>query len=364
MGRSVQGLFTGKGGQASFVLLCALAYLMGLFPHLLAWFTSGDAPDALVWNLTHYHVNYPDFGFMRRGVVGTVFAPALAIYSDGSGAEYALMLGLDAAICLGLAICAARAFLRTDTPVTGQSWLLAALVLSPVGFVQLGYDAARLDHVNFALAALAMAAVARGWLVPAAALLLVAVLVHEAALFYAVPVVVALAYARRHALIDLGVTALPALAAAGALFIWGGVEVDLATALPPEVNLAVSVWDRNLLEPARGFPPLHYLIAAYFALVPLFLLHRHYRLNTTAPDLLFLAPFAGLALFALGVDYGRWSQCIFFAAMLVIIAAPALNRSRGLDLSPLPSRATIIPWLLPLGPIGIAVLYPFIPWIV
>jgi hypothetical protein len=358
-------LFQGPSGRMLFILLCVAAYLFGLSPHLLAWFTTGAPPDALVWNMTHYHVSYVDFGFMRRGLMGTVMAPVLAPFVDGGNAEYAIMLGIDAVLVLVLILWASKLFLRsgTDTAAPGQGWILAALILSPVGFVQLGFDAARLDHVNYVLAAAAMAAVARGWLLPAGALLLATVLIHEAALFYAVPAVAAQAWMRRSRTTDLAVTALPALAAAVALLVWGGVEVDLSVALPPDVALAASVWSRDLLEPARGFPPLHYLITAYFVAIPIFLLHSHYRLNRTTLDLLFLAPLATLALFALGVDYGRWSQNLFFSVLLIIAAAPSLGRARGLDLDPLPARAVIIPWLLPLGPIGIALLYPFIPWI-
>ena len=357
-------LFRGHSGKLLFILLCSLAYLIGLSPHLLAWFTTGAPPDALAWNMTHYHVSYADFGFMRRGLMGTVMAPLLAPFADGGAAEYAIMLAIDAALVLVLILIAARLFLRPGAAAPGQTWLLAGLILSPAGFVQLGFDAARLDHVNFVLAAIAMAAVARGWPLAAGALLLATVLIHEAALFYAVPVVAAQAWLCRTRWLDLLAAALPALAAAVALFLWGGVEVDLSVALPADINLAASVWSRDLLEPARGFPPLHYLIAAYFAAVPLFLLHRHYRLNHVPADLLFLAPFATLALFALGVDYGRWSQVLFFSVLLVIAAAPSLGRARGLDLDPLPARAVIVPWLLPLGPIGIALLYPFIPWII
>ncbi|NPD20788.1 hypothetical protein [Alterinioella nitratireducens] len=359
----MENLFRGKSGRSLFVLLCLAAYLIGISPHLIHWFTAGSPPDALVWNMTHYHVSYPEYGFLRRGLLGTAMAPLLAPLTDGGGAEYAVMLGLDLGLMLALIWLAMRFFLREDG-VPGQGWILAALILSPVGFVQLGYDAGRLDHVNFVLAAIAVLCALRGWSIAAGALMLVAVLVHEAALFYAVPVVTVLAWRIRFRLRDAWVAALPPLAAALALVIWGGTEADLSATLPEEVALAASVWTRDLLEPARGFPPVHYLIAAYFAAVPLFLLWTHYRLARTRPDLLFLAPFAALALFALGVDYGRWSQLVFFAVLLVIAAGPPLGRARGMDLDPLPARAVILPWLLPLGPIGIAVLYPFIPWVV
>ncbi|MGI3185075.1 hypothetical protein [Nioella aestuarii] len=351
-----------KERQNGFVLLAMLAWLIGASPHLMGWALSGMPPDALVWNMTHYHVSYQEFGFLRRGLVGSAIAPIFAALPDGGLAEYGVMMGLDLIICLGLALAASRLFLPVSGAIPGQRFFAAAVLIAPVGMMQLGYDMARLDHVNFVLIALAVAAVLKGraWL--AAILVTLAMLVHEAVLFYGVPVVCALAL--RRSVIDAITIALPALAAAVALVLWGGTEADLAAALPPEANLAASVWSRDLLEPARGFAPLHYLIAAYAALVPLLLLYRHYRQNGASLDLLFLAPVATLALFVLGVDYGRWSHCLFFAVLLILAAAPMLDRQRGADLAPLPVKIAIAPWLLPLGPIGIALLYPFIPWIV
>lgn len=348
--------------RSAFVLLAMLAWFVGISPHLVDWALTGTPPDALVWNMTHYHVTYPDFGFLRRGLVGTLMAPVFAPLPDGGGAEYAVMLGIDAGLGLTLAILAARLFLPPCDAAPGQRFFAVAILIAPVGMMQMGYDAARLDHVNFVLVAFAAAAVLRGrtWL--AALLMVAALLVHEAVLFYGVPVVAALAL--RRSWTEAATIALPALLTAAALVLWGGTEADLATALPPEVALAASVWTRDMLEPARGFPASHYLVAAYMALLPLLLLRRHYRLNGAAPDLLLLAPAATLALFVLGVDYGRWAHCLFFAVLIVIAAAPTLGRSRGADLRPLPVRLAILPWLLPLGPIGIAVLYPFLPWIV
>lgn len=351
-----------KERQNGFVLLALLAWLIGASPHLMGWALSGTPPDALVWNLTHYHVSYQEFGFLRRGLVGSAIAPLFAVLPDGGLAEYGVMLGLDLLLCLGLAVVASRLFLPLTNAAPGQRFFAAAVLIAPAGMMQMGYDMARLDHVNFVLIALAVAAVLKGRTVQAAILVTAAMLVHEAVLFYGVPVVCALAL--RRSVIDAATIALPALAAAAALVLWGGTEADLSVALPPEANLAASVWSRELLEPARGFAPLHYLVAAYAALVPLLLLYRHYRQNSSTLDLLFLAPAATLALFALGVDYGRWSHCLFFAVLLVLAAAPMLDRRRGADLSPLPVKLVIAPWLLPLGPIGIALLYPFIPWIV
>lgn len=352
----------GKERRGVFVLLAMLAWAIGAAPHFADWALAGQPPDTLVWNLTHYHVTYQEFGFLRRGLVGSAVAPLFTVLPDGGIAEYTVMLGIDLLLCLALAILVARLFLPRTEAAPGQFFFAAAVLIAPVGMMQLGYDAGRLDRVNFLLCALAAAQVLSGRAWIAALALTAAMLVHEAVLFYGVPVVVALALRRS---VGAALTiAVPVLLAASALLLWGGTEADLAAMLPPEVNLAASVWTRDMLEPARGFPPQHYVIAAYMALLPLLLLLRHYRLNRAAPDLLLLAPAATLVLFLLGVDYGRWANCLFFAVLMAIAAAPALGRSRGADLAPLPVRLAIVPWILPLGPIGIALLYPFIPWIV
>lgn len=352
----------GKERQGVFLLLAMLAWAIGAAPHLMGWALSGSPPPALEWNLTHYHVSYLEFGFLRRGLVGSLVAPLFALLPDGGLGEYGVMLGLDAAIAAGLAWLVARLFLPTGPDAPGQRLFAAAFLIAPVGMMQMGYDLARLDHVNFVLMSGALAAVLGGRAMLAAGLVTLAMLVHEAVLFYGVPVIVALAL--RRSLAEALIIALPALGAALALALWGGTSADLGTALPPQADLAASVWTRNLLEPARGFPPQHYLVAAYLALVPLLLLWRHYALNRLAPDLLMLAPATTLALFVLGVDYGRWSHCLFVSVLMVIAAAPRLDRQPGADLAPLPVKVALAPWLLPLGPVGIALLYPFIPWIV
>lgn len=350
--------------RRTFVLAAMFAWLVGAAPHAWSWAQTGLPPDALVWNMTHYHVSYQEFGFLRRGLVGTLLSPIFVPLPDGGAVEYAILLGLDILLCLGLAIAAARLFLPTGSTVPGQALLAAAILIGPVGMIQMGFDVGRLDHVNFCLVALAAASVLQNRIRTAAILMTLAMLVHEAVLFYGVPPVMALAWQKRRALSDVIIIGLPVLATAAALALWGGAETDLATALPANVNLAASVWARGILEPARGFPPTHYVIAAYMACVPLFLLYRHYRLNATSLDLLFAATTGGLTLFLLGVDYGRWSHCIFFAVLVAIAAGPMLGRRRGTDLGPLHAKIVVVPWLLPLGPLGIAILYPFIPWII
>ncbi len=349
--------------RLTFVALAVLAYFIGAAPHLFVVVTTGNIPDALLWNLSHFHVSYQEYGFLRRGLIGSAVAPVERLLTDGGRQELAFMLTLDFAIVVGLFGALAQVLLPDGRPARGQAFLAVAFLLTPAGAMQMGYDMARLDHINFGLVALALLSISYGRIAGAGILMGLAVLVHEAALFYGAPIVVAAAIARRGNAAGLAVAA-PALFAAIALYLFGGTDADLATLMPAEVNIAASVWTRDLLEPARGFPPLHYLIAAYFAFVPLLLLQRHYAHNDKRPDLAMLAPFAALALFALGVDYGRWTHCLFMAVLATIAMAPPRRMSPGLDLTPAWSRAAISIWLIPAGPIGIALLYPLIPWII
>lgn len=359
----MSGLDLSRLSPQAFVVLAMVAYMFGLSPWLAEYMLSGAVPPALEWNLTHYHVDYFQFGFLRRALVGTILLPIFSVFPDGGLAEYAILLGADAAIALVLAVLVARIFLRPH--ITNPNKRLIALIclIAPVGFVQLGYDAGRLDHVNFLLFVAAMRLVVLGQVLGAAFLSVAMLLVHEAALFYALPVVVAFAHASTKSVASVLVIGVPAVLCASALALWGTAGADLAPALPENANIAAGVWSRNLLEPARGFGPLHYIITLYLTFAALVFLRRHYKANAQAPDLLFAAPFAVLALFALGVDYGRWTHVLFVSVLAVIACAPHLGRKAEVELTPVSIKLFLLPWMLPLGPVGIALLYPFLPFI-
>lgn len=122
-----------KERQNGFVLLSMLTWAIGASPHLMGWGLSGTPPDALVWNLTHYHVSYQEFGFLRRGLVGSVVAPVFAMLADGGIGEYAVMIGLDLALCLGLAVAVSRLFLPISGAAPGQRMFAAAVLVAPCG---------------------------------------------------------------------------------------------------------------------------------------------------------------------------------------------------------------------------------------
>ncbi len=350
--------------RAFFVCFAMLAYAVGIAPHALEWSQTGMPPAAFEWNLSHYHANYADFGLLRRGLIATLIAPVLSLFPDGGIGEYVVLLGIDVAIALGLALIAARVlFPSKEWPLPGQTLMAIALIFSPAGFMQFGFDAGRLDHINFLLIIFALWAIKTLQIALAGLVAGLCVLVHEAALFFALPLIAAYA-GRSGGMQALLAVSTPALIATGCLYFLGWEGSDMETRLPAEANLAWSVWTRDLFEPARGWPITHYIIAAYFAVVPLFLLWRHYKFNDLKPDLIFFAPFIALSLYVLGVDYGRWGGCLLFLTIAILGLAPDLDRRRGLDLDHVWTRGVILPWLIPAGPIGVAVLYPLIPFIV
>ncbi|MFT5005372.1 MAG: hypothetical protein ACI8YI_000983, partial [Paracoccaceae bacterium] len=94
------------------------------------------------------HMNYVDFGFVKRGLLGTLFRPVLALMADGSMAEVATILVFDIAVCLGL-IASLAFVLKPRAANLGQSlwFLMLILLIAPTGFMQFGFDITRYDHL-------------------------------------------------------------------------------------------------------------------------------------------------------------------------------------------------------------------------
>ncbi len=334
-----------------FLPLCLIAWLAGQS----VWYAFGKVSLAQVmqWKVTQYFMDYAEFGFVKRGLAGTALRPLI----DGAGLSVhqvmVLALALDFAVAAGLAWLMARIIRRLflpqgETGTRAGVWLGAMLVLSPVGFVQIGYEAGRLDHLNFLLFAGAAWAALRGLAPLAGGLMVLAVLNHEAAFVQAVPVVAALAMGRdrRAGLWVLG----PAIAAGALVYFLGNAAPGALAALPEAARAGGEVWGRGLIElPSklglRDIPPL-----MFFTVVPYWLLWRFYRANGRAPDLLFLAALSPLALYALGFDYPRWQGLIFVTVLVVFVA----RFSQGLTRIPtdLAVRGVALAYMLPLGPVG------------
>lgn len=323
------------------------------------------------WILSHWEVNYLDFGFLRRGLLGTLVRPL----PDAWIPLAAALLHLGAVALL--AVLLDRWIERTRLAPAVESRVRLALLLSPLAFVNLGWDWGRFDPIVFAALLLAIdLARDRRWLAPSVGLVLAAMLTHEAVVVWGAPLFLAIVLRRYGAQVAAG-AALPIALLAAVLWRFGG------SALAAErYGMGAMVWERGIVQ-------LHDRVdAATWAVVTLVLLsllvgtiavHHAAGLRLTA---LSVAPLTCLALFPMGIDWARWlslTGLVCTATLLLQLAeegdraagareaaADTPDRTGGAGRAaaewrlPHWSRPALLLLVLPLGPIGIA---PVLPWI-
>ncbi|WP_172299572.1 hypothetical protein [Pseudoruegeria sp. HB172150] len=308
------------------------------------------------WMITQYVVNYFEHGFVRRGLVGTLFHPFVMLAEDpaltAAIASWIVFFATSAAAL----VLADRALphAEAETPDLRHG-LRTALAVGCLGAVQVGYDQGRFDLLNMLLLAAALALVLRDRPLLAGAALTIGVLVHSAILFYGLPLAIVAQFLRSgkrwQSLLPL--LLLPAIVVV-AIFLFA--ESERAAGIT--VGNGTNAWDREVLffDFALSWYVTALLVAFYLAVFALFL--WFYRANRRRPDLLFLAVLAPLGLNLFGDDYGRWLVFTFYAAAMVIW----LQTSRfGFRLPVLDRSGWWICLLLclPIGPVGVNYIFPW-----
>jgi hypothetical protein len=307
----------------------------------------------LDWKKTQFYVDYFHFGFVKRGLVATVFA----FWDKADLATLAVAITVTASLLVFLAV---DRFCDRDTD-TGR--IARALVaVSPFTAFQFIYDMGRYDIINAVIFIAAVVAVLRFWMLLAAVLCCVGTLVHEAFFVYAFPVVLALAVTllwradaagRRRLLIPTLLLAAASAACGLLVFLFGNDPDVAAYAQGP----GAMVWRRGLLDISfskRGsMSDLVMLVIMLLIMYAWFI--RFYRTNAGRFDFLFAAGFAPLALFVLGTDYARWSALVFFALLSVVLIK---SRIDGWRMRPADLRYGMFVFLVPLGPVGVDYLFP------
>ena len=338
--------------------LAALAFVAGLARNAADVAARGQWID-LDWKLAQFTISYTDFGFVKRGLAGTLLHPLFTALSGHATAQKLAVLALDAATLVAFLMLARALIARM--PGDWGGWLRLLLLASPLGVMQWGYDLGRLDHLNALLLALALWLLMRGQAAACGLTMGAAVLVHEAALFYALPAVLA-AIALRPAdagqrLRLLALTATPALAAAALVFLRGNVTDPALIPALQALGPGASVWQRAVWEPAGDLSTKNLgLMVLYLAGLAVAFLPALARLYGPAA----LALAAPLALFALGIDYFRWIHLTGMLAATMLVAGILMRPDLRLPaIAPLP-RLALACLALPLGPIGITLGLPVV----
>jgi hypothetical protein len=309
--------------------------------------------DHRSWMISHFAVDYPSLGFVKRGLIGSLIDVAPA--PEAARAVARLSLVMLVALLLG-----AAAFVRSSgAPLA----VIVAFAVSPATFQNFAFDLGRFDQIGALLSLLSMLAIRRGivWAAPAAAVL--GVLIHEAFAVMFLPLVVAVGVVEGRVSLWLG-PALSGAAATGAVLLFGGAEpalvADFFSRMGPDYY-PPRIWISSLVD-SVGYALGHalhpdtwrHVIAPSSAFLAANIAVLGIAIRGAAPRFLGLAIFAlsPVALTAVGIDIPRWSAIavfnLFAVALLVVRDGPVR-----------------LPWLLAglsvLGPIGIA--WPFPLWL-
>ena len=343
-----------------FVKFGILAYFLGHLPltyHREYWgyFAS------ILWKLTSFHVNYIDFGFVKRGVVGTAVKPLFDAFDDGSAGELVLMFAFDIACVAVFFYLFSKAcdHLLKDAGNL-RNYIKSVAAISPVGISQFAYDVGRLDHLNYILLIACIVAIARRRLVLSGLLAALAILIHEAFFIYGAPVIVAYTMSRQVDPRKLYVFVFALLYAAGLVFSFGNSDVPLNQILSNEASIGAEVWDRGIFLGNLPLSVYEYLIVIPYIISAYLLLYRVYTANDMKVDPIFLSTFAPLTLFVLGIDFFRWTHIV---VVVVFAAIFVKSTERCLIFSSPGWRIRDVPLLLllvPLGPIGIDIGFPVV----
>jgi hypothetical protein len=315
----------------------------------------GEWPFVGYWLLLPYLVDYGDFGFVRRALVGTLLPgdPAL-------GATPLVLVAATAPAVLLAAAMAPRLARLEDRA------LAFALAVSPALFWQMGYDLGRFDTLNL-LIAFAIALSPWRWALMAAP---VTLLIHEAAAAIFMPVLFALHWRR------FGLNAATVAAGAGVIAVTAALvgfsarpTVEAVRAAHP-VAMAESAWIfttgvddnvtlawRHLTEqrPARQFwmlaPPALYL--AVLVVVVAQMLQ-----GVRAAWVPLAAALSPLLLPLVGKDYARW---IALAGANVILVALVVAPATAVR----PPRAALVALAVAgaFGPLGVLVGFPAVQFL-
>lgn len=343
-----------------FLPLALLSFAIGSLANLYFWL-GADRQLVGPWLLKQFYVNYVDFGFAKRALVGTLLYPIFSAPVVDAATGAAIATGLSLAIFAALILLFDRFHARphrVEAAALGAC-VLAALLLSPAGLMEIAHDIGRYDALNMVLLLVAVALVLKARPRLAGLLFGVAGLVHEAVFFYGVgPLAVAL-FATRARPADMAACLLPGALALGAVGLWGNLDSAQLALLDARPGSGTTVWSRGVIEVPIALKAYEQSALAFYTLAPFALLLAVLRHNHASLLRYFLPPAATLLLFPLGFDYFRWASLGLFAVVLTLLIGSGRLNWRVPPSSPVLATLFLL-YCLPLGPLGTAHPLPFL----
>ncbi len=156
-------------------------------------FIGGEAlePEPLLvmngFRLGYFYMAYPQFGFIKRGLLGTLAYPLMA--TEGDLGASALYIGCAAIILACITIGGLRLL---ELNCSSMAWLLIFCAASPSNFWNAGYDFGRMDLFLMLILILASCRIRANDGLSTFILGAAGILIHEAFLLWGLPILVAL----------------------------------------------------------------------------------------------------------------------------------------------------------------------------
>lgn len=339
-----------------YIALSILCFVLSI-AFYIALYLSGRPFGVLDYMSTSYAVNYFDYGFVKRGFLGTL------LYFVPGDAHIALAIVLPVVAIVVLVSAFHKIVERIENEET-RDLIKVFFAVSPFTMFQFGYEIGRLDIFNFLITLWCLYSVHKGWWFSVLVFSVTGLLIHEAFVAFGVPLIIGFAVVRARLLVGFSgwlyiVVYLVCVGLIGFL-IWKFGNSALVVQEAP--GGGHDAWSRPLLQHAfsilswSNFFILAFLISGLYAFLAAFYLSNRGRF-----DALFFSSLGPLVLFFLGWDYARWTSLIALVVIAIVIIKACFEGWRF-------SRASVLcggaVYLLPLGAVGTMEVFPMARFII
>ena len=306
------------------------------------------------WKSTQYLVNYFDFGFVKRGVVGTLFS--MLKISQLKGAIIVMSVALFG-IFLMVVYIGLYKIPPGDDRRESVDIIKTVVALSPFTAFQFSYDMGRFDLINIILLIVALHLVKLRQLGLTTVISVLALLIHEAFFVYGIPLIVAFALQGRNKndpnSYSLKLVAYVSSVACVAvlIYLYGSSEKILKS----DLGIGGVAWSRAVLQPNFDLSVIEAGLCILILMGLYGWLYHFYKKNNGRIDWIFLATLAPLSLFLLGLDYARWCSLIF-CTVLIAVALKVLQSKWIINMDK--AGWIILLFMMPVGPVGVTEFFP------
>ncbi len=339
-------------------LFAFLSYACSFFFYYFFFYREGTTRVAFLdWKMAQYMVNYFDYGFIKRGFVGTVlYWITSKSYLISFTVVKVTMVISTTSFFLAIIYFINKRLIHSADSFT-NAVIRSFVSISPFTAFQFSFDVGRFDIICIFILLCAIDCILKRKFFFAISLCAVGILIHESFVIYALPLVTALDWTIRNNInknhlinniLKLSIIPLVLIALTFILFRQGisYVNQEIYT-LPGGGGIA---WYRGVNEGSFGKDKVDTIILSTVILIIYSLLIVFYRANKGNFDALMFASLFPCCLFYFGFDYGRWSAIIFVVVLLTVYIKVVLERWT-IQYNSLLYGGFL--FLIPLGPVGI-----------